>query len=66
MICACDAPPYREHVADGFWLRECRRCGAWVLVKRRQLLRRVGDMLHHTISRCAHPDDIVFAPWLPF
>jgi hypothetical protein len=48
------------------WVRKCRRCDEWVVVTRRQFRRRLADTLYRIISRCAHPDDIVFAPWLPF
>jgi hypothetical protein len=66
MQCRCEAQTDREHVADGLWVRECRRCDEWVVVTRRQFRRRLADTLYRIISRCAHPDDIVFAPWLPF
>jgi hypothetical protein len=53
-----------ERLSRLIWVKSCRECGTWDTLARVPLRRRCIAVLTSTIAHYAHPDDVVFLPWM--
>ena len=64
--CKCGARTAIEQFSAVIWVKSGECCGNWGIFTRLPLRHRWEAALVAIVEQFAHPDDIVFTPWLPF